>query len=155
MNAVIATVCISDDRISRRRGFLYVILSAENNALYVGQTRGSQGALGRLTQHLANHPPGTFRERLKEIKCTTVIGQVQFATVELSPNPEFHTDARDYREAVEALCQYKLIENITLAKKPIGVISRVSFNGYTRQDFVANEAERVVGLFSKWLELVK
>ncbi len=145
---------VRDDNLARRNGYVYAALVVRERMVYVGQTRGQHGALGRLSQHLAFTPPGTLRTRVEQVLGTDLrdLGVVEFAAVRLSSHPQFHTPARDHREAIEALCQYELIEWNNTVNDKVGFISRVGLNGYVRDPAVKAEASRLVTLLSAWLE---
>ena len=145
---------VRDDNLARPNGYVYAALIVRERLVYIGQTRGRHGALGRLSQHLAFTPPGTLRTRVEQVLGTDLkdLGVVEFAAVQLGPHRQFHARARDHREAIEALCQYGLIEwNVSTGNK-VGFISRVEFNGYVRDPAVRAEVSRLVVLFSGWLE---
>lgn len=137
---------------ARPGGYVYAVLVVRERLVYIGQTRGRHGALGRLSQHLAFTPPGTLRSRVEQTLGTD-LGAVEFAAVRLSPNRQFHATARDHREAIEAECQYALIERNASADHKVGFISRVGMNGYRRDPAVQAEASRVVELLAGWLDV--
>ncbi|MCY4257654.1 MAG: hypothetical protein OXE04_05120 [bacterium] len=146
---------LSNDEIARKCGYVYAVLIVEEKQVYIGQTCATQGALGRLSQHLTFGPVGTLRKRVHEVLRAelTNLGAVEFAAVRLSDKNIFHDEARDYREAVEGLCQYRMIQRVENANFNVGFISRVVMNGYTRVPEVAAEAERVSGELFLWLEV--
>lgn len=121
--------------------------------MYIGQTFGGRGAIGRLAEHLSLGTGSTFRKRLCQVKNfeDVAIGRVRFAAHRLSDHSVFHDDARDYREAVEVLVQYQLLNELLSRKLALGVVSRVTSNAYTEQDFVKTEAAMAVGSFLEWL----
>lgn len=145
---------ITDAKIANPGGYVYAIFSARFRALYIGQTVGYQGALGRLAQHLSDGVGNTFRQRICSIyKYDDVdIGPIDFAAVRLRPNNVFHGRAADFREAIEALVQYQLIESISAAGLRLGVISRVTLNSYSRLGYVADEADQVTSYLFVWLK---
>ena len=147
---------IPKDEISRQRGYIYAALVVEESQVYIGQTRAKHGALSRLSQHLAFNPPGTLRKRVHEILSAELssLGAVEFAAVPLSDKPLFHEKAQDYREAVEAICMYSLIERVISADFSVGIIPRVVYGGYKDNPDVLEEAERVTGELLKWLESI-
>lgn len=140
------TASLSDARIALRTGFVYCAFAPRFRAAYVGQTWGYQGALGRLTQHLAER--GTFRTRLCENfgYDEIDIGPVVFEACELDPaRPEFHDRARDHREAVEGRTQYELLNRLAQDRTvSCVVVSRVALNAYARADYVQAAAATVV-----------
>ena len=64
--AELGLATVFDPTIAKRNGFLYAIYGTVGNqaTLYVGQTRGSTGALGRLAQHLSDGNNNTYLQRL-------------------------------------------------------------------------------------------
>lgn len=147
------SVSISDADVARPAGYIYGVFAPAFSALYVGQTRSSYGALGRLTSHLGEGLGATFRRRVCDLfRYDEVdLGPIEFAAYRLSRRSSFHGDARDYREAVEALTQLALIENITERRLAAVVISRVQLNSYTSLAYVRGEAERSAQYLSAWL----
>ncbi len=49
------------------------------------------------------------------------------------------------------LVQYQLLNELLSRKLALGVVSRVTSNAYTEQDFVKTEAAMAVGSFLEWL----
>ena len=145
---------VRDDNLARPNGYVYAALVVRERMVYIGQTRGQHGALGRFSQHLAFTPPGTLRTRVEQVLRTDLVdlGVVEFAAVQLGPHRQFHAAARDHREAIEALCQYELIEWSVSTDNKVGFISRVGLNGYVRNPAVRAEASRLVVLLAGWLE---
>lgn len=137
---------ITDASIALRKGFVYCVFAPRFRAAYVGQTCGGFGALGRLGQHLADG--GTFRKRLCEnFGYEDVdIGPIVFEAFQLDfAQPEFHERVRDYREAVEAIVQFELLNLLARDRAvPCVVVSRVALNGYVRASFVRTAASAAV-----------
>ena len=79
------------------------------------------------------------------------IGAIEFAAVKLSNYSSFEGPSRDYREAVEALVQYELINRITTEGIRLGIVSRVTLNGYTKLKYVTEEANSVSASLTTWL----
>lgn len=148
------TTRVTNAKIASPGGYVYAILCLRFRALYIGQTVGHQGALGRLAQHLSYGSSSTFRQRI----CTIYryddvdIGAVHFAAVKLGPNNVFHSRSPDFREAVESLVQYELIESISSTGLRLGVISRVTLNAYSRLSYIADEAMQVEARLFAWVK---
>ncbi len=62
----IGQATVFDVTIAKQNPFLYAVygVSETGVALYIGQTRGRTGALGRLSQHLSDTPWNTYLQRL-------------------------------------------------------------------------------------------
>lgn len=107
------------------------VFKKDHKFLYIGQTRQSLGALGRLAQHLSeNYEVNTFRQR---VEATSKVNNVQleniyFYTMPFSPLKVFSTIDSYYREAVESLVQDKVLDWIISSKFNVAVVSRVSNN---------------------------
>lgn len=80
------------------------------------------------------------------------IGAVELAAVRLHSRKVFHGRSSDYREAMEGLIQYLLVEAISFEGLRFGVISRVMLNGYTRLPYITREAEFVAARLLGWLK---
>lgn len=145
------TAELSDALIARQAGFVYCLFAPRFAAAYVGQTLSSQGALGRLAQHLSFGSGNTFRQRIcQHFGYENIdIGPVHFEAYELDENhQEFHNRARDHREAVEALAQFHLLNRFGGdSLSACVVISRVTLNPYAQVEYVKDMSNQVVEAF--------
>lgn len=144
---------VDDCDIAAPGGYIYAIISPSYQAVYIGQTAGYQGAIGRLSQHLSYGVSNTFRQRICRVYSLEVadIGPIDFAARRLGSHKTFHEKAADYREAVEFLTQYRIIDVLTSERLPFGVVSRVTANRYTRLTYVKNEADAVTSSLLSWM----
>jgi hypothetical protein len=79
------------------------------------------------------------------------LGSLHLAAWQLSPKRTFHGRARDHREAVEFLVQYRLLNELANLGHAVPILSRVHPNPYTRLKYVTHEADRCVQCFLQWL----
>lgn len=146
---------IFDVTIAKRFGFLYTIYGiVENQAtLYVGQTRGWTGALGRLAQHLSDSNANTYLQRLSDIYnyIEVPLEKVDFAAMKFAPRSEFQIDSQEYRKAVEDWVQAELINWIFEKNLGIFIASRTTRNTYSDLDYVREEADRIVNALEPWI----
>ncbi len=158
--ARVATAKISSSDLAERYAYLYCIhafVSVDaltlNKAIYIGQTRNRFGAIGRLTQHLSNDDTcNTFKQRVRAIfKVDDKLTDISFIACPFSPLKPFLSDSPDYREAVEALVQDKLIASIVQKNLKIGVVSRISYNPYTKERFIKDEADAISEDILTWI----
>ena len=147
---------VFDVTIAKQNPFLYMIYGIfENQAtLYVGQTRGPTGALGRLAQHLSDTDWNTYLQRLsyffpyEEVP----LERIDLVAVRFTHQKEFYSDSREYREAVEGLVQRKLLNWLDEHKLEISIVSRTSTNAYSSLSYIQKEADRISGALESWIE---
>ena len=146
---------VFDVTIAKRFGFLYTIYGlVENQAtLYVGQTRGWAGALGRLTQHLSDSSANTYLQRLCHIYeyLEIPLDRVDFAAMRFASIEEFQNVGQEYRKAVEHLVQARLQDLIQENKLSIFIVSRTPRNTYSDLDYVKEEAARIADALEPWI----
>ena len=146
---------VFDVTIAKRFGFLYTIYGlVENQAtLYIGQTRGWAGALGRLTQHLSDSRGNTYLQRLCHIYeyIEVPLDRVDFAAVRFASIAEFQNIGQEYRKAVEHLVQARLKSLIQENQLSIFIVSRTFRNAYSDLDYVKEEASRIVSALEPWI----
>lgn len=149
-------ITVHDASLAKRAPYIYgILLSLEGaSILYIGQTLGQIGALGRLAHHLSETTGATLRQRIQDLYNVTEIDglSLEFAAVRLAQEKAFWKDEADYREAVESLVQHQMLNALCDRKIPVCVISRVQPNPYCRLRYVVNEAKRVFQAFMGWVE---
>ena len=146
------TVTVSSSAIARKAAFIYLAYVKEIKALYVGQTYSIYGALGRFTQHLSETNSNTLKQRVCSIYNYDEyeFEDVFFNAVKLSDVRSFNQPSSEYREAVEALVNNRMIT--FASNNNLGfVISRIQANPYTKKNYVVEEAKNVVSIFEAWL----
>ncbi len=147
---------VHDAALAKRAPYIYGILVNMDGTwiLYVGQTLGQSGALGRLAQHLSETAGATLRQRILAIYGVSEMDglSVQFAAVKLAQQKAFWKNEADYREAVESLVQSQILNALSDRKIPVCLISRVQPNPYCRLGYVVSEAERVCQAILGWVE---
>jgi hypothetical protein len=151
-----ARATVHDSSIAARAAFVYGIITTIHGRpiLYIGQTMGHLGALGRLAQHLSESTSGTLRQRLMSLfrTATLELGTLELAAVELPRCKTFWSENADYREAVESLVQNEILNALFARRLPLCLVSRVQPNSYCRLKYVRAEADRVLSLLLPWLD---
>ncbi len=151
---------ISCSDIADRYAFIYCIhaivsigANIKCEAVYIGQTRNRFGAIGRLSQHLSNDDTcNTFKQRVRAIyNAEENLTDISFIVCPFSPLKPFLLDSPDYREAVEAIVQDKIIQCIVKQNLKMGVVSRISYNAYMRERFVQDEANAISKTIVSWI----
>lgn len=139
------TITISSDNAAKKAPFIYVGLALDVHALYVGETRSSQGAMGRIAQHISETSSNTFRKRICTIfKYDSIyLKDILFFVVPLSKYSGFWLDSSEYRRAVEYLVQNEILNFLAENKKEVLLVSRVTANTYCQTNIVRSEAEVV------------
>jgi hypothetical protein len=147
---------VHDASLAKRAPYIYGILVNLEGAsiLYIGQTLGQIGPLGRLAQHLSETTGATLRQRIQALYNVTEIDglSVEFAAVRLAERKSFWKDEADYREAVESLVYYQILNSLCDRRIPIRLISRVQMNSYCELGYVKSEAERIFRIIIGWIE---
>jgi len=133
------------DNTLKSGGHIYLISCSRHKVLYVGQTNQKVGALGRLSQHVSETSSNTFIKRTKQIRRIDEInlGAVSFYAVRLPSERMFHSQARDYREAVEHIVQTNVRNYICREKTGYLLVSLTDANGYCRDEAVRAAADSV------------
>lgn len=129
---------------------IYCLISDEIRCLYIGQTNSKLGVLGRFSQHLSAGESNTFRQRIMAaFDCHLYeVDNVRGTYFSLPKQPKFMSTATEYREAVEALVQNRIMQ--TASKSKYAVISRVYKNPQcSDRDVIelASQAAYKFGLF--------
>lgn len=149
-------ISVEDASIGASGPYVYGIYAPNFAVLYVGQTISHYGAMGRLAQHLSDTCSNTFRQRL----CSSLgvedpqLGAIEFVAVRLPPRKSFLARSSDYREAVEHLVNYKMIDHIGDNGLPVLLISRTRGNPYTSQTYIGDVADVVTKTIRMWLATV-
>ena len=153
MTVTAFNVIVENGSVGANGAYVYGIFSREPCAFYVGQTVSRYGALGRLAQHLSDTEGNTFQQRL----CATfhlervALGRVEFLAVRLPDSPAFRGRGSDYREAVEHLVNYRIIDFVVQKSLGIVVVSRTRSNGYADNAVVVDVADMVSKKLRMWL----
>jgi len=147
-------ISISSDEAAKKTPFIYSGYVPSLRVLYIGETRASMGALGRIAQHVSYCSSNTFRQRICQILRYEEVSlkDMVFLAVPLSQYRSFWLDTSEYRVAVEYLVQNKILSHIATSQMKITLISRVSANGYCQTAFVKEEAKVVANRISVWLD---
>lgn len=150
----IGQATVFDVTIAKQSPFLYMIYGIFETgvALYVGQTRGRTGALGRFSQHLSDTPWNTYLQRLSELYRheKILLEKVDLVAIRFAQAKIFETKSADYREAVEDLVQCRLIDWVIEHKLGI-VVSRTRPNLYSRLQEIQEEANRIFAALESWV----
>ena len=146
---------VFDVTIAKKVGFLYTIygIVEDQATLYVGQTRGWTGALGRLAQHLSDSDVNTYLQRLSDVYdyIEVPLDKVDFAAMKFASRSEFQIDSQEYRKAVEDRVQAELTDWILNKELGIFVVSRTTRNTYSDLDYVKEEADRISSALEPWI----
>jgi hypothetical protein len=143
---------LTDSQMAHFRAFVYVIYVRNHRAMYIGQTRSRTGALGRLSFHLSEGDGSTIKTRIAKLFHfdEVILRGIRFAAFPLASLKVFSSDAQDYREAVEALIQQRLLEKLTDGQYPVPVVSRIRHNDYMVDESVVSEADRIFPELWQW-----
>ena len=128
--------------------------TVENRAtLYVGQTRGRTGALGRLAQHLSDGNNNTYLQRLSNVYYyeEVPLEKVDLAAIRFTSKEIFHIDSQEYRRAVENLVQLRLLNWLYEYNLEISIVSQTRSNSYSKLQDIQEEADRISGLLEPWI----
>lgn len=146
---------VYDATIAKQDSFLYTIYGVFENCgtLYIGQTRGQTGALGRLAQHLSDTQSNTYIQRLSKLYHyeEIVLGKTDFVAIRFTSEKMFQIDSPIYREAVEDLVQRRLLNRIAKEKLEICIVSRTHPNSYSKLPEIQEEAERISDALESWI----
>lgn len=146
---------VYDATIAKQNPFLYTICGIFENrvTLYVGQTKGQTGALGRFAQHLSDTQSNTYIQRLSDLYHyeEVMLGRTDFAVIRFTSEKMFQIDSPVYREAVEDLVQRRLLNWVAERKLKICIVSRTRPNSYNKLQDVQEEAERISDTLEPWI----
>lgn len=146
---------VSAITIAKQNAFLYTIYGVFENrvTLYVGQTRGQTGALGRLAQHLSDTQGNTYIQRLSDLYHyeEVVLGRADLVAIRFAQEKMFEMDSPIYREAVEDLVQRRLLNWIAKEKLKICIVSRTRPNPYNKLQDIQEEASRIFNALEPWI----
>jgi hypothetical protein len=129
------------------RGYIYVLYSKNQHALYVGQTNDRAGTIGRLNAHISIN--GTFRIRLLEKEGVGLdeIDDLHMFSFSLPKDPRFTGLDRSYREGVEYLVQ-KHLHSVRGSLRPfMRIVSNVEYNDTAQLTLVQSTALEVFNEF--------
>lgn len=135
------------------RGYIYILYSKKQHALYVGQTNDRAGTIGRLNAHISTN--GTFRIRLLEKEGIDLneVDDLHMFSYSLPKDPRFTGLDRSYREGVEYLVQKQLHEVRGRLKPFMRIVSNVDYNDTAQLALVLSTAQDVfnalLNMFSK------
>ena len=129
------------------RAYVYLWLSKRYRVLYVGQTYGGQGALGRAAQHVS--PDGTFRMRFEEEVGLPLehANDLMLLSFDLPSERIYLTSASTYRESVEYLVQVGLWDARASCSPPFTIISNTRTSPRASETAVQRVAEQIVATF--------
>lgn len=136
------------------KSYIYIWHSSKFRICYVGQTNGVMGVLGRAYQHLnPNGMSNTLRKRFEQeegIKLEEVNDFFLFSYC-LPTIAEFLSIESSYREAVEYLVQYQLIEMRTALPYHLKfkIISQVRTNDRVTSSNLRNIADYISSHFTQ------
>ena len=128
------------------RGYIYLLYSRQERAVYVGQTNERSGVVGRLGGHVG--PQGTLRVRLEErgVLLDEIADLAVYAHV-LPSDRRFTGTDRAHREGVEHLVQKGLHRIRGELNPPLQVVSHVAYNPASHLAVVQRTALEVLDGF--------
>lgn len=131
-----------------RRAYIYIWYSKHKQCVYVGQTCGSQGVLGRACSHTSKN--GTLRLRFYEyygdkLESTSDWKLFSFS---LPDKSKYTTSESAFRLGVEYLVQVKLHEIRGYASPPFRIISNIQYVDQCNLRETKNEAMTIVNKLS-------
>ena len=154
-SAELGLATVFDATIAKKNGFLYTIYGVVDNqvTLYIGQTRGRTGALGRLAQHLSDGNNNTYLQRLSNAYSyeEVPLERVDLAAIRFTSKEIFQIDSQEYRKAVEHLVQRQLLNWLYEHNLKIRIVSQTSSNAYGKLQDVQEEADRISDLLKPWV----
>lgn len=132
--------------------YVYALISKSERIVYVGQTAGAIGTLGRAVQHLERS--GTFRRLVEEEIGTSVdsITDLVLLSFELPRQAEFVSVDSSYREAVEYLVQIELHKLRGTIHPSFKVISNVKSSDRETDEtraYAKHIASRIIDCYSR------
>ena len=147
------TAKIYDGRMGNHAPYIYCVLSNQFNCIYIGQTISQLGSLGRLAQHLSNTNSNTFIQRICSVNNfdEVILNDIDFFASKLPEKTPFLSRATDYREAVEYLINYGVINSLKEKSINLSVISRTKSNAYTKLDSIKKLAENITCSIVDWI----
>jgi len=139
-------ITVSNDETAKKRPYIYAGYAKSARALYIGETRSSLGAVGRMSQHISDTSSNTFKKRICTQRGYDKINlkDIIFFAVPLSNYNGFWLDSSDYRRAVEYLVQSEILNFLKKENKSVLLVSRVNANGYCDIGTIKKEAKTVV-----------
>jgi hypothetical protein len=112
--------------------YIYIWISHEIGCVYVGQTNGDGGVVGRAGAHVKRS--GTLRERVLG-RCDEQLESAKdwlLLSFVLPAKKNYTGAASSYREAVEYLVQTGLNEIRGDLERPFVIVSNINYSDYCR-----------------------
>ncbi|MFF0526693.1 hypothetical protein ACFYTC_49095 [Actinomadura nitritigenes] len=151
---MLLTASVNSGAIGQKAPYIYGIMALDFPVLYIGQTLSWSGAIGRLAQHLSTGTDGnTLRKRVSSVLGydDVEIGQVEFAAFRLLDRVKFTDRVPDYREAVEALVQYSILNKMEENGLGCLVVSQVTVDIKTSDRLVKIQAAQATEELYQWV----
>lgn len=129
------------------RAYVYLWLSKRHRVLYVGQTYGGQGTLGRAAQHVC--PDGSLRRRF-ETEVGLPLEQANdlvLLSFTLPQDQKYLSSASAYRESVEYLVQAELWDARAVCSPSFTIISKIRTSHRASEPSVQRIARDIVAEF--------
>ena len=129
------------------KAYVYLWLSKRHRVLYVGQTYGGQGTLGRAAQHVCRD--GSLRLRFEAevglpLERADDLVLISFT---LPQDQKYLSSASTYRESVEYLVQAELWDARAECSPPFTIISKIRTSPRASEPAVRRIAEGIVADF--------
>ncbi len=131
-----------------KEAYIYIWFSKSERFVYVGETNGKNGVVGRAYEHV-NHKSGTLYNRVyEEGYDMDEINDFVLLSYPLPREKTFTSDETTYRISVEYLVQKFLIgKRKNIQECPYKIISRVVSGEYTGMRRLVNIAESIANDF--------
>lgn len=127
--------------------YVYIWLSKNKKCIYVGQTNGDGGVLGRAADHVKI--TGTLRKRYYESFAERLEDASDWVLFSFClPTKKNYTSAESsFRRAVEYLVQVGLHEKRGDMSPPFKIISSIDYSDYCRVAEVKNISKEIIEAF--------
>lgn len=129
------------------KSYIYLWISKKCGIVYVGQTNGKDGTLGRAINHVQYD--GTLRRRFREIMGLELeyADDLYLLSFPLPKGKEFISIESSYRLAVEYKVQTKLLESRGQVNPCFRVISQVTYTDVASNKQIISLADNIVDQF--------
>ena len=138
--------------IAVQKASIYFIYSKKHHFIYVGQTFGKGGVLGRLTHHLCAGEHSSFIRRLNK-GLEGIFPEIDDLCVvyyALGDDDRFNNLESSYREGVEYLVQKELRKRLIGYRPWLKIISWVRYNPTANNVDIENHSLKAVSLFENY-----
>jgi len=138
------------DIFDSKYAYIYIWYSQNYRCLYVGQTNGGTGVLGRANAHMQRD--GTLRKRFNEAVGEHLenTNDWNLISAKLPLKKKYTTVESSFRLAVEYLVQIKLHGIRSELSPPFRIISTVTYTDYCSVNEVIKVSDKIVERFKEF-----